>query len=107
MVATSSIRGTFLSRHSSSVSRQAARMGRTAFLEPLIGTRPTNRVPPPIRSWAPDLLGNQPSSGTAAIWSLRDLVSPAPAHPGQSKPRLASPQGPGAAGLVGIGELRL
>src|SRR5712692_9305834 len=61
MVETSLIRGTFLSRTSSSVSRQAARMGRTAFLEPLIGTRPTNRVPPSIRSWATDPLGYQPA----------------------------------------------
>src|SRR2546423_15367343 len=107
MVATSSIRGTFLSRHSSSVSRQAARMGRTAFLEPLIGTRPTNRVPPSIRSWATDLLGYQPSCGDGEIWSLRDLGSAAAAQLGQSQPGLGSRQGDGGGGLVHIGQFLL
>src|SRR5205823_2024689 len=107
MVATSSIRGTFLSRHSSSVSRQAARMGRTAFLEPLIGTRPTNRVPPSIRSWATDLLGYQPSCGNGAIWSLRDLGAAAAAQLGQSQPGLGSRQRHGGCGLIGIGEFLL
>src|SRR2546423_10780399 len=107
MVETSSIRGTFFSRTSSSVSRHAARMGRTAFLEPLIGTRPTNRVPPSIRSWATDLLGYQPRCGNGAIWSLRDLGSAAAAQLGQSQPGLGSRQGYGGGGLVGIGELLL
>src|SRR3982074_2882607 len=107
MVETSSIRGTFLSRTSSSVSRQAARMGRTAFLEPLIGTRPTNRVPPSIRSWATDFLGYQPSYGNGVIWPLRDLGSAAAAQLGQSQPRLGPRQGDRRGGLVDVGELLL
>src|SRR5712691_8147480 len=107
MVETSSIRGTFLSRHSSSVSRHAARMGRTAFLEPLIGTRPTNRVPPSIRSWATDLLGYQPSYGISAIWSLRNLGSAAAAEFGQAQPRLGARQGNRGGRLVRIGQLLL
>src|SRR2546423_8178898 len=104
MVDTSSMRGTFLSRHSSAVSRQAGRMGRTAFLEPVIGTRPTNRVPPSIRSWATDLLGYQPSCGNGAIWSLRDLSSAAAAQLGQSQPGLGSSQGDGGGGLCPFGQ---
>src|ERR1700694_3791310 len=107
MVETSSSRGTFLSRHSSSVSRQAARMGRTAFLEPLIGTRPTNRVPPSIRSWATDPLGYQPRSGMGVIWSPRDLGSTAAAQLGQSQSRLGSRQGNRGGRLVRVGQLLL
>src|SRR5438045_7197655 len=103
MVATSSIRGTFLSRHSSSVSRQAARMGRTAFLEPLIGTRPTNRVPPSIRSWATDPLGYQPRYASGAIWPLRGLRPPPAAEFGQAKPRLRSRECHRGGRLVHVG----
>src|SRR5438128_2594513 len=107
MVETSSIAGTFFSRTSSSVSRQAARMGRTAFLEPLIGTRPTNRVPPSIRSWATDPLGYQPSYAAGAIWSLRNLGSAAAAQLGQSQPRLGARQGDRGRGLVRVRQLLL
>src|ERR1700674_4301887 len=129
MVETSSMRGTFLSRTSSSVSRQAARMGRTAFLEPLIGTRPTTRVPPSIRSWATDPLGYQPSYAVGAIqrapaWkgtrysacpgverhairSLRNLGSAAAAQLGQSQPRLGARQCDRGGGLIRVGQLLL
>src|SRR2546423_14204428 len=103
MVETSSIRGTFFSRTSSSVSRHAARMGRTAFLEPLIGTRPTNRVPPSIRSWATDPLGYQPSDATGAIWPLRGLRPPPAAEFGESQPRLCARECHRGGGLVHVG----
>src|ERR1700686_1035436 len=107
MVDTSSIRRPFLSRTSSSVSRQAARMGRTAFLEPLIGTRPTNRVPPSIRSWATDPLGYQPSDAAGSILPLRNLGSAAAAQFGQSQPGLGAREGDRGGGLVRVGKLLL
>src|SRR2546421_1982409 len=98
MVLTSSIRGTFLSRHSSSVSRQAARIGRTAFLEPLIGTRPTNRVPPSIRSWATDPLGEQ---------SRRVLSAASAPEFGEPKSCLRARQGNRGGRLVHVRQLLL
>src|ERR1700730_7460468 len=107
MVETSSIRGTFLRRTSSSVSRQAARMGRTAFLEPLIGTRPTNRVPPSIRSWATDPLGYQPSDAAGSILPLRNLGSAAAAQFVQWYPGLGAREGNRGRGLVHVRQLLL
>src|SRR5437763_6969782 len=110
MVTTSSMRGTFLIRHSSSVSRQAARMGRTAFLEPLMGTRPTNRDPPSIRSCATDPLGYQPAPLEAVNYGYQICVAsdpPAAAKLRESQPSFGSSQSGRGGGLVGVGELLL
>src|SRR5690606_19897401 len=49
ITATSPIRGTLVSTHSSSVSRHAASSGRAAFLLPSTATAPWSRAPPSIR----------------------------------------------------------
>ena len=50
ITSTSPMRGTLVSTHSSSVSRQAASSGSAAFLLPSTATRPSSRWPPSMRS---------------------------------------------------------
>ena len=70
ITSTSPMRGTLVSTHSSSVSRQAASSGSAAFLLPSTATRPSSRWPPSISSV--DISSALPAD------SPRPRVSPAP-----------------------------
>ena len=68
ITSTSPIRGTLVRTHSSSVSRQAARIGSAAFLLPSTATRPSSRCPPSMSSVdiSPVLSSEIPHRGSAS-----------------------------------------